>query len=287
MFGQPPRRSRSSSASVSGSSRSRRSPRAGSSCAGGTRSAGTICEVSLRTSTPDVPAHGGVRGDDADLLPARGARRRAARAACRRPPRSAPRAGRASRPRRARRRRRCRGLPAPRRSSRAGRAAPPASRSRRRAAGCSRRRGRASAQPSRCRRASYSRTAAATLTFSDSTRPSSGIETASVAGPADERAQPLALGAEDECEPAGEVRVPHRRPRLAGGGRDPEVVALDLREVAGEVRHDRDRQVLDGSRGRAADGGGHARRAVRGHDDAGRARALRAAADRAEVARDR
>src|SRR5947209_11483990 len=43
--------------------------------------------------------------------------------------------------------------------------------------------------------------------------------------------------------------------------------------------------MLDRARGRAAHGGGHARRPVRRHDDSCRARALRAAADGAEIAR--
>ena len=80
--------------------------------------------------------------------------------------------------------------------------------------------------------------------------------------------------------------LPHRRARLAGGAGDPEaVVPLDLLEVAGEVRHDRDRQMLDRARGRAADRRGHERRAVRRDDDARRSRALGAPAHGAEVPR--
>src|SRR5581483_2901476 len=65
----------------------------------------------------------------------------------------------------------------------------------------------------------------------------------------------------------------------------PQVRALDVGEVAGEIRHDCDRQVLHRAGGRAADGCGHPRRPVRRHHDPRRPRALRAAADGAEVAR--
>src|SRR5581483_4178731 len=106
-----------------------------------------------------------------------------------------------------------------------------------------------------------------------------------VARPPDERPQALSLRAEDERKPAGEVGLPHRRPRLAGGARDPQVRALDVGEVAGEIRHDCDRQVLHRAGGRAADGRGHPRRPMRRHHDARRPRALGAAADGAEVAR--
>ena len=91
----------------------------------------------------------------------------------------------------------------------------PASRARRRGGGCSRRRGRASARPSsalRCR-ASNRRTAAATLTFSDSTAPECGIETSASQRAAHERPEALALGAEHDRDAAGEVGVPHRRAR--------------------------------------------------------------------------
>src|SRR6185437_6267212 len=72
--------------------------------------------------------------------------------------------------------------------------------------------------------------------------------------------------------------------RLSGRGGDPEIAALDLFEVAGEIRHDRDRQVLDRTGRRTANGRRDASRAVRGHDDARRAGPLRAAADGAQVA---
>ena len=97
--------------------------------------------------------------------------------------------------------------------------------------------------------------------------------------------RPFALGSEDEGDAAGEVGLPHRRSRLAHRACDPEIAALDLREVAGEVRHDGDREVLDGAGRGTADGGGDARRAVRGHDDAARAGSLGAADHGAEVAR--
>src|SRR5689334_12597620 len=76
-----------------------------------------------------------------------------------------------------------------------------------------------------------------------------------VAGPSDERPQPLALGAEDEGEAARQVGLPHWRPVLARGARDPDVTALDLLEIPREVRHDGDRQVLDRAGRRAADDG--------------------------------
>src|SRR5438132_1622836 len=60
-----------------------------------------------------------------------------------------------------------------------------------------------------------------------------------------ERPKALPLGAEDEREAAREVGLPHRGRGAALGGEHPEVAALHLGEVAGEVRHDRDGQVLD------------------------------------------
>src|SRR5215211_877609 len=71
-----------------------------------------------------------------------------------------------------------------------------------------------------------------------------------VARLADERPQPATFGTEDERRAAAEVRRPHRRLRIADRRPDPEVVALDLAEVAREVRHHGDRQVLDGARRR-------------------------------------
>ena len=66
---------------------------------------------------------------------------------------------------------------------------------------------------------------------------------------------------------------------------DPQRRPFRLGEEAGEIGHDRDRNVLDRPRGRAADGRRHAGRLVRGQHDAGRPRALGAARDGAEVAR--
>ena len=100
-----------------------------------------------------------------------------------------------------------------------------------------------------------------------------------------ERAQPLALGTEHERDTAGEIGIPHRRLRIAGCTVDPELRPLHLVEVARQVRHDRDRQVLDRSRGGARDGGGDDGRAVSRDNDAGRPGALGAAADRPEVVR--
>src|SRR5438045_1235648 len=65
-----------------------------------------------------------------------------------------------------------------------------------------------------------------------------------VAGPPHQRPQASPLRAEDEGEPTGEVGLPHRRAGVAGGRRDPDVVALDLAEVAGAARHHRDRPAL-------------------------------------------
>ena len=85
-----------------------------------------------------------------------------------------------------------------------------------------------------------------------------------VARLADERAHALALGAEDERNAAGEVELPERRSAVGDRRVRPEVVTLDLGQVAGEIRHDGDREMLDRAGGRAADGGGDTGRTVRG-----------------------
>ncbi len=118
----------------------------------------------------------------------------------------------------------------------------------------------------RWRRASYRSTAAATLTFSDSTAPVERDRDERVAGSANERAEPLALGAEHERDAARQVGVPHRRLGITGGAVDPERRALHLFEVAGEVRHDGDRQVLDRARRRPRHGRRHDGCAVRRND---------------------
>src|SRR5581483_4244295 len=105
------------------------------------------------------------------------------------------------------------------------------------------------------------------------------------AGAAYEGPQAPALGAEDERDASGEVGVPHRGRRVPGRAVDPELRPLHLLEEAGEVRDDRDREVLDGARGGAGDGGRDDGRPVRRDDDAGRPRPLGAPADGAEVAR--
>ena len=115
--------------------------------------------------------------------------------------------------------------------------------------------------------------------------PASGIEIELVAGSPHERPQSSTLGAEDECGASAQVRLPHRLARLAGSAVDPEVRSLDLGEVPRKVGHDRDGHVLDSTGGRAANRGGHHRRAVRRDDHAGRACSFCAARHRAQVAR--
>ena len=157
---------------------------------------------------------------------ASGARRRAARAWCRRRARSGRRAARGRRRRRRRRRRRS--PRAPRTATKLASTSTSSRRSRERAGveevvaveEVERRLGHQPAR--RCRRASNRNTAAATLTLSDSTAPVERDRHERVAGPADERPQPLPLGAEHERDAAGEVgapeirrppRPPRRRPR--------------------------------------------------------------------------
>jgi hypothetical protein len=72
--------------------------------------------------------------------------------------------------------------------------------------------------------------------------------------------------------------------RLADRACDPEVAALDLREIAREVRDDRN-GTCSTRRRRHGTRRGHMRRAVGGHDHSAGARSLRAAQNRTEVAR--
>ena len=76
---------------------------------------------------------------------------------------------------------------------------------------------------------------------------------------ADERSQTLALRAERERDAAGQVGFPHRRRRIAHRAGDPEIPALDLGEIAREIRDDRDGYVLNSAGGGTADGWGHVR----------------------------
>src|SRR5207244_13554408 len=101
--------------------------------------------------------------------------------------------------------------------------------------------------------------------------------------PAHQRPHPLPLGSEDECEAAREVDVPHRR-RVHVGRVRPEVGALHIVQVAREVLHDGDREVLDRAGRGTADDRCDPCGAMLGNDDARRARALCAATDRAEIA---
>ena len=122
-----PRRSRSSAASVAGSSLSRRSPR-GPLAVRGRHELGE----ERRATRASAPRRRRCRGPPGRTrrpppAPRAGARRRAARSPCRRRPPSGPRAARAARRRRGRRRRARRARPSPPPSSRAGRAALPAS----------------------------------------------------------------------------------------------------------------------------------------------------------------
>ena len=69
-----------------------------------------------------------------------------------------------------------------------------------------------------------------------------------VAGAPDERPHALPLRAEDQGGAVREVDVPETRVAVGARGERPEPVALHLAEVAGEVRDDGDRQVLDCAR---------------------------------------
>src|SRR5262249_13931341 len=137
----------------------------------------------------------------------------------------------------------------------------------------------------RCRRASYSSTAAATLTFSDSTRPSCGIETS--------RSHDLRTSGRSPFPSAPKTNAsPPARSASHIDVRDSPVAPTTQRPACSliswryrEVRHDGDRQMLHRAGGRPADGRRHARGTVRRHDDPGRPRSLGAAADRPEVPR--
>ena len=167
-----------------------------STCVGRSSSRRNVRRRDLAHLLTGRAAHGRVGGDEADTLAVRGARPRGARAACRRAARSGPRAARPRAPRRRRRRRRPRARRSWRRSSASSsvelaHVGVPArveqvvaveeverrlGHSSHRTSAALVRRRRACAP--RCRRASYSSTAAATLTFSDSTPGASGIEIA-------------------------------------------------------------------------------------------------------------
>ena len=66
-----------------------------------------------------------------------------------------------------------------------------------------------------------------------------------VAGAAHERAHALAFGAQHKGDAAREVGTPHRERAFGVRRIRPEARALDLREVAREIRHDRNGKVLD------------------------------------------
>src|SRR4029079_727974 len=104
-----------------------------------------------------------------------------------------------------------------------------------------------------------------------------------VTRPPHERTHALSLGAEDERDASGEIDAPERRLAVGCGRVGPEAVTLDLREVAGEVRHDRNRQSLDGTRRGGADGGRDDGCPVGREDDTGCAGARGTSDDGAEV----
>ena len=137
----------------------------------------------------------------------------------------------------------------------------------------------------RCRRASKSVTAAATLTLSDSTPAASGIESVASQVRLHERSHALPLRAEDQGGAVREVHVPEAGIAVRARGERPEPVALHLAEVAGQVRDNGDRQVLDCPGRRAAHGRRHDRRAVGGQHDTGRVRTGGAPDHGAEVSR--
>ena len=160
-----------------------------------------------------------------------------------------------------------------------------------RAARCTRRRDRESGSATgqsastRWRLASYRSSAAATLTFERADTAGERDRDDRVAGSANQGPHPLAFCAQHQRDTTCEIGTPHRERALGIGRVRPEVGALDLREVAREIRHDRNRKVLDGAGGGSADRRCDPHRAVRGHDDSRRARSLRAPDDRAQVVR--
>ena len=239
---------------------------------------------------PRRAEHGRVRGDEQHLLARAVLGREPLEHACRRRPRSAPRAARGRRRRRRRRRRRSRARRASRRSSRA---ASTSSRRSRVRAGVeevvaveeverrlghqpARRWRRASNRKHRRGHAHVERLDRARRAGSRRARRRCGGR--AVAAPSPRRRARARLRRRGRCSR-------DRRGGLARGAVHPELRPLDLLEVARQVRDDRDRQVLDRPGRRTRDGGRHDRRAVRRNDDAGRARAERAPAHGAEVAR--
>ena len=137
----------------------------------------------------------------------------------------------------------------------------------------------------RCRRASKSVIAAATLTLSDSTPAASGIESVASQVRLTRGLTPFPSAPKTRAVPSGEVDVPESGIAVRARGERPEPVALHLAEVAGQVRDHGDRQVLDCPGRRAAHGGRHDRRTVGGQHDTGRVRTRRAPDDGAEVSR--
>ena len=96
---------------------------------------------------------------------------------------------------------------------------------------------------------------------------------------------PVPSAPSTRSDAALEVRFPQSRRRVGHGCVRPELGALHVGDEAGEVRDDRDRQMLDGARRGAADGRRDPRGAVCGQHEARRSRTFRAPADGAEVVR--
>ena len=108
----------------------------------------------------------------------------------------------------------------------------------------------------RWRRASYSSTAAATLTLSDSTPSASGIATAASQVLRTSGRTPLPSAPKTSATPPVGRRPTSSR-RSAAAAYDQRSSRLISAEVAGEVRDDGHRQVLDRARRSAADGRRH------------------------------
>src|SRR4051812_5033567 len=281
---QPPRRSRSSSASVAASSLSRKSPRERSTWLGGTSSSRNAAEESFRTSTPEVPRTAASEETTATCSPRRcsaasrsisvsasGAQRTSSRPCVSSGPwPSKTRTPRAPLPAT---------QPASRSRSCSGDSKAPAWRrlkpSNRYSVGSAIPLPAGLVEQERRRNADVERLHVAELRDRDR----------QVARAADERAEPLPLGAEDEGEAAGEIGLPHRRRVLGVRSDDPQIARLDLLEIAREIRDDGDRHVLDRAGGGTAHGGRDESGAVRRDDDAGRSRPLGAPDHGAEVAR--
>ena len=140
-------------------------------------------------------------------------------------------------------------------------------------------------QPAPTTRDLEQQSAAATLTFSDSTRPASGIATSTSHCLRTSGRMPLPSAPSTSSTPPSKSDSHRAVGASATAAYAQSSGALHFGDEAGEVGHDSNRKVLDGTRRDATDGRRHARGAVRRQHEAGCTRALRAPTDGAEVLR--